>query len=297
LATGNNTILSFDIGGGHITAGLVQPDPFSPVRLIRSSISSCREEASFVERCTTMKEALLSSSQVEAISLAFPGPFNYSSGVSLMKHKLSYLHGLPLRSRLAVSLRCSPSSILFCNDAEAFLRGEMAQSFDPLGRSVAVTLGTGVGSAFAENGRIRTKGEGIPKDGEIWNLPWNGAILEDAISGARILEQFRAKSGSRSEEIAEVALAAQYGNVEAISTFADYGHRLGTALGTVFKTFSPSKIFLGGGITKSAKFFLPFLFESLDLPQTDLIVSSNSERSAVLGASLYWKQHMKRKVW
>jgi predicted NBD/HSP70 family sugar kinase len=288
LCTYGKTILSFDIGGGHITAGVPGTDQLSPVKLIRSAISDCREEPEFMARCRALGDELLGSIQIDGVSLAFPGPFDYESGVSRMKHKLVYLYGLPLRRRLAAALGCPQSSVFFCNDTDAFLQGELAQLVDSGERSVGVTLGTGIGSAFAVNGNISTEGDGIPRDGEIWNLPWNGGILEDAVSGARILEAFRAKNGNRCEEVIDVALAARGGKVDARSAFAVYGRLVGAALAETFKRFRPSTIFLGGGISKAAEFFLPSLMESLDSLQTRVVVSSNSEASAVLGASLRW---------
>ena len=46
-------------------------------------------------------------------------------------------------------------------------------------RSVGLTLGTGVGSAFAVDGKIVGKGRGVPPGGEIWDLPYRESIVEE----------------------------------------------------------------------------------------------------------------------
>jgi len=236
-----------------------------------------------------MRDDLLKSSPIDGASLAFPGPFDYQSGVSLMRHKLPYLYGVPLRSRLAGALGCSQSRISFCNDADAFLLGELSQLPHPGGRSVGVTLGTGVGSAFAVNGNICAEGGWCPARRRDMEPSWNGGLLEDAVSGVRIIDAFCSMSGTRSKEVAEVAGAARDGNLSSRAAFEEYGRLVGAALGHALKAFRPSTIFVGGGISKAAEFFLPSLMQAVDFLQARVVVSADSKSSAVLGACLHWR--------
>ena len=93
--------------------------------------------------------------------------------MSLMRHKLPFLYGVDLRQALAPRIGCDPVQVRFLNDADAYLLGEVgAGAAKGFGRAVGLTLGTGIGSAFAVDGRLVTPGPGVPKDGEIWNVPY-----------------------------------------------------------------------------------------------------------------------------
>jgi hypothetical protein len=114
---------------------------------------------------------------VEGASLAFPGPFEYENGISRMTHKLPYLFGVDLRQALAARFVWQPAQVRFLKDASAFLLGEIgAGAAKGVSRAVGITLGTGIGAAFAVDGRVVTEGKGVPPGGEIWDLPYQGGI-------------------------------------------------------------------------------------------------------------------------
>jgi glucokinase len=91
--------------------------------------------------------ALNLSSDLAGIAVAVPGPFDYSNGVSWLQHKFASWFGINVRRHLAIRFGVDEKDILFLNDADAFLFGELRDSFAP--RAAGITLGTGVGDAFA----------------------------------------------------------------------------------------------------------------------------------------------------
>ena len=142
----------------------------------------------------------------EGAALAFPGPFDYATGISLMRHKLPYLYGVDLRTALAARFGWNPARVTFVHDASAFLLGEIsAGAAEGFKRAVGLTLGTGMGSAFAVDGCLVNEGKGVPPGGEIWNLPFDGATIEDAVSSRAIRLAYSRRTGCE----LEVALLAR----------------------------------------------------------------------------------------
>ena len=108
-------------------------------------------------------EAAGNEKHIAGASLAVPGPFDLEAGVSLMEHKLKPLYGKDLRGALAERFGWGRGQLLFLNDAAAYLLGEVGTgSVRDAKRAVGLTLGTGVGCAFAVNGR--------PVNTISWNL-------------------------------------------------------------------------------------------------------------------------------
>ena len=128
-------------------------------------------------------------------------------------------------------------------------------------RVVGITLGTGVGSAFAVDGHLVREGTGVPPGGEIWNVPYQGGIVEDQISTRAIQKSYRERTGKDREVAAIAASAAQ--DPVAAEVFVEFGRNLGLALKTVLSSFGPRIIVLGGGISRSAQLFLPAAQEAV----------------------------------
>ena len=190
-------------------------------------------------------------------SLAMPGPFDYDAGISWMQHKLPYLYGFDLRQALAAAPGVAAVSRCdFLNDAAAYLMGEIAAgAARGVSRVVGITLGTGVGSAFAVDGHVVREGTGVPAGGEIWNVPYEGGIVEDQISTRAIQKSYKARTGQDREVAAIAGVAAR--DPVAAEVFSEFGRNLGLALRTVLSSFGPHVMVLGGGIARSAQLFLP----------------------------------------
>ena len=210
-----------------------------------------------------------------------PGPFDYENGISQMRHKLVSLFGVDLKSALAARFGWQPSQMAFVNDAAAFLLGEVgAGAAKGYSRAIGITLGTGIGCAFATDGHIAIPSDqpngdpGVPHGGEIWNLPYNGATVEDFVSTRYLRAQYQSLTGLDAEVavIADAAkgdqpcpedlppLAATPGTPEdpylahcrARRAFENFGRHLGLALNQHAAAFHPDVIVLGGGISRSS---------------------------------------------
>lgn len=284
----HQSVLVFDVGGSHVAAAVCAREGY---RLGPVADAPHPKEASseaFLDLLQTLgKRAMNGSSPVSGVELAFPGPFEYDDGISRMEHKLPYLNGIDLRQPLASRFALQPSAVRFLNDAAAYLLGEIgtgaAQNVE---RAVGITLGTGIGSAFAVHGRIVSDGPGVPSGGEIWNLPYQGGILEDALSTRAIQADYQQRTGQLLQVRAIASLAAE--NKDAGEVFASFGKHLGQALRSLLQEFAPQVVVLGGGISRSALLFLPQAKEELKQMKLELRVTTLFDHAPLAGAGVAW---------
>jgi glucokinase len=227
-AIGQAPVLVYDVGGSHISAAICDPRTFALHGISRAPLPTPPEAtqsaghfsaASFGRLIHTLGEAAAGKANTHlanlaGASIAMPGPFDYENGISQMRHKLPALFGVDLKSALAARFHWRPSQVRFVNDAAAFLLGEMgAGAAKGYHRAIGITLGTGIGCSFGvadqAGSRALTEGQGVPPGGEIWNLPYNGATVEDFVSTRFLRQQFQISPGQTLETTAEVAEIAR----------------------------------------------------------------------------------------
>jgi glucokinase len=237
-------------------------------------------------------KTLPDSSSASGVAVAIPNPFDYDQGVSHMEHKYQRLFGTDLRRGLSERLDCDARSIHFLNDADAFLMGELHQgAARGVTRAVGVTLGTGVGSAFAVDKTIVTHGAGVPKGGGVWNLPYGGGIVEDAVSTRAIQRIYEQLTGTCAEVRDIAHLVAQ--DSHARQTFDIFGRELGRVLRHTCLLFAPDRIIIGGGISQAASLFQQATEAELGPLSARLCVSELFDLAPLVGAGISWMQtHM-----
>ncbi|MGB8259313.1 MAG: ROK family protein [Terracidiphilus sp.] len=281
-------VLAYDVGGSHIAAALCFPGDYRLGAVASAPHPAEQTPEAFTLLLHTLgAEAAGGAAEVAGAELAFPGPFDFSAGISHMRHKLPYLYGFDLRAALAAHFGWEPARIRFLNDAQAFLLGEIgAGAARGAGRAVGITLGTGIGSAFAVGGRIVTSGPGVAPGGEIWNLPFAVGIVEDAVSSRSIRKAYELRTG-QVREVAELARGAA-ADEAARDSFSEFGRQLGLAMRQTLTEFAPDVVVLGGGICHSPQLFLPDAEKELEGLGFHLRISTLFERAALVGAGVAW---------
>ena len=255
-------ILAVDVGGTSIKLALISSEGHyikGTFRKTPVNSMSGREEIlrPFIG---LLKEGLRSASErgleVKAIGLAVPGPFDLERGISFMEHKFSSLYGLNLRKIIARRLGLREKfPIVFKLDSWAFVVGEawrgVARGYK---RIIGITLGMGLGSAFMVDGHVVTKGPGVPPEGWLWNLPYEGGILEDRVSRRGIVKRYKELTGEELE-VKEIALRGFHGDRNSLKVFEEVGLILGKCLKLVAMEFKPDCIVFGGQISKAFNLF------------------------------------------
>jgi glucokinase len=339
---GTATVLVYDVGGSHISAALCDQHTYALHGLSRAPLPASSETnegpghfsaASFGRLIHTLGEAAAHAAKkplasISGAGLAMPGPFDYERGISQMTHKLPSLFGVDLKTALSTRFGWQPAQVRFVNDAAAFLLGEVgAGAAKGYSRAIGITLGTGIGCAFAIDGHIpipsdRPGGDPtVPPGGEIWNLPYNGATVEDFVSTRFLRQQYLALTGLEADvsDVAAIAqcidnqpcpaldatlaqqpVAAQHSTRSASGkasnaplkaarqAFADFGRHLGLALNQHAAAFSPDVIVLGGGISRASHLFLPATRKALVGFSPTIVVSSLMDHAPLAGAGVNW---------
>jgi predicted NBD/HSP70 family sugar kinase len=204
-----------------------------------------------------------------------------------MRHKLPYLYRVNLREPVAACFGWRSGQVRFVHDAAAFLFGEIgAGAARGADRAVGITLGTGIGSAFSIDGRVIGTGSGVAPGGEIWNLPFDGGIVEDVLSSRAIQRDYRERTGVLSD-VAKIAAAAAH-DPAAAAAFAAFGCHLGQLLETILAEFAPNVVVLGGGISRSAQLFLPAAESKLKDANFHLRISELKDHAPLVGAAMAW---------
>ncbi|MGA9752487.1 MAG: ROK family protein, partial [Acidobacteriota bacterium] len=208
-------ILAFDVGGSHATAGLCDSDTLRVLGQASAPLRSDAQASEIIDVLYRLGCAVAGSPEkVAGAAFAVPGPFDFAAGVSSMLHKLRSLYGLDLRRALAERFGLDPGRILFLHDAAAFLMGEVAVgSAHGATRAAGIVLGTGIGSAFARDGRWVTEGDGVPAGGEIWNLPYGAGTVEDLLSTRALKREYALQAGRE----ADVITIAQRAETDAVA--------------------------------------------------------------------------------
>ena len=291
----NTFVLTFDVGGSHISAGLCRLRDLNVVRVSGAPLAGLASFEEFVDLLYRLGcEAAGTERSIGGASLAVPGPFDCEAGVSLMQHKLESLYGKDLRGALATRFGWAPSQLRFLNDASAYLLGEVgAGSVRGAARAAGLTLGTGVGSAFAIDGRCVTEGKGVPPGGEIWNLPYGDGTVEDLISTRRLKADYAAFTG-KDEEVVEIAAAAAT-DPAARQVFDTFGLHLGQVLRDVIAPFIPEMVVIGGGISRSAELFLPVAEREIEEANFELFTSTLLDQAPLVGAAQFWREEFVEK--
>ena len=270
---------ALDIGGTHVTAGRVDVAARAVESRERVRLAHAASQAEVVAAITGAAASSIARDDVRRLGLAVPGPFDYASGVSRIAHKLEGLYGVDLRAELCEALHLQAENVRFLNDADAFLLGEWwAGAARDHARVVGITLGTGLGSAFIEDGRI------VAREVELYELSFRGAPVEDTISSRGLLARY----GERCD-VEDVATRAAAGEDAACRAFDELGQALGEFLLPSLQAFEPGCLVVGGSIARSWDLIRPGLL--VELRKADgletVTVAEHLEDAPLLGAARY----------
>jgi glucokinase len=282
--TAADPVGALDIGGTHVTAGRVRLSAarVEPGAWVRVAYT---DNASVLQSILEAAESV-ATPRTRRLGVAAPGPFDYEGGVCLVSHKLPGLYGVNLRRELSLALGLPGGAVSFLNDAEAFLLGEWwAGAARGHARAVGVTLGTGLGSAFLEEGRIVRSDPRVPAEGALYTLTFRGAPVEKAISRAALLARYGAEAGAGSD-VEQIAERATAGDRRARLVFEELGTNLGEFLRPTVEAFAPTCLVVGGSIALAWELLEPTLTAALAADRRLVVTrAARIEDAALLGAA------------
>jgi glucokinase len=220
-------------------------------------------ESGVVERILETAVAI-ATPELCRLGVAVPGPFDYAAGVSRIRHKLAGLYGVNLRRELAKTLDLGDGgAIAFLNDAEAFSLGEWwAGAAQGQVRVIGITLGSGLGSAFLENGEFVRSDERVPADGALYKLAFRGAPVEETISRRALLASYGGDSADATD-VEQIAARGRAGENRARLVFRQLAADLAEFLVPALEAFAPTCLVVGGSIARAWELLEPVLEQRL----------------------------------
>jgi hypothetical protein len=90
IVSDSSFVLSYDVGGSHISAGLCSLSNLELINIVSAKLTSVATFDAFADLVHSIGlEAADGEPNIAGASLAVPGPFDTLAGSSLMEHKLT----------------------------------------------------------------------------------------------------------------------------------------------------------------------------------------------------------------
>ena len=225
--------------------------------------------------------------KLEGIGMAFPGPFDYEQGISLVRglNKYDQIYGMRIPEELRKrSRKLERVKILFRHDVEAFARGVYRFGMKKQQEKVlCLCIGTGAGSAFLENGEaLKKKTEAVPENGWIYNSACRDSILDDYLSVRDLKKLSREILGEEldGKKLAELCMRK---DESALRVYQKFGDTLYEEIQPFLDSFHPQTLVLGGKSTKSFFYFGKRIEKACNKRRIPIIMEENTSLRAMQG--------------
>jgi glucokinase len=265
-------VLCVDLGGTQVRAALCKPMP--PMIVRRMSEPTEKESpdktiSQIARMCKAVSEGV-PREQIEAVGIGSPGPLNPSTGVVYEMPNLSGWHNVPLADRISQELGLKT---FLNNDANVAALGEYRFGAGKGTRNmIYITVSTGIGGGIIVDGRLLLGARGLAAEighhiveahgvrcncGNIGCLEAYASGTAIARMAAEAVQSGAHTSLSRLGEITArgVAGAAREGDEVSLEIMRTAGFYLGVGIVNLLHIFNPSKVILGGSVTKSYDLF------------------------------------------
>jgi glucokinase len=294
--------IAIEFGGQSIKAALVD------VRgnlSAHNRISLNQESPPALDRFKWGLDALIRATtenvNLSAAGIAYPNPCDPGTLTFTLAHKPAYKHinGHALKPVILDSTGLSEYHTIY--DAGAAGLGELWQGkIKQHGRYLLLTLGTGLGAVFIEDGLIVTGQhvQGLPDSGELWDYRYRDTELENVTGTTKAAVSIYRQMGGTDPQILggdlkKLATMGRNNRNGGIGqkAFAEFGRRLGDGLAPIVGVFGPDKIILSGNIALAYDLFGTAVNQALEARlnrsdiATEVVASELIDRGGLLGAA------------
>ena len=265
------TVLAFDVGGTRIKAGIVQN---------ATVLTQCIEDGDeyrdvqhLLERLLHLGHRLMVTHTIDAVGMSIKGIVDPYRGVLVdVNESLMALIGEPLVAQLTTAFHVPT---VLENDARMYTLGELLYGAGRTAKNlVCITLGTGVGTGVALNGRVLRGARGLAgilgghltlqTDGPLCTCG-NIGCLEALIGTAALQRQTSEALATGRPSVLlgslftpqQLFAAAASGDGVACEVVEHFTRWLGTGIVSLIHAHDPDVVVLGGGIMGAAQQFLP----------------------------------------
>ncbi len=286
-----NLAIGVDIGGSHVSSAVIDLRNGSIIGEPQSvEIAHTASAEEIFSAWTTDLRLTINQGckDVRQVGMAFPGPFDYEKGISHMEHKFVSIKGLEVGRILQDRMLEFPGlEFRFVNDAGAFALGESNfGAAKGMGKVLVLTLGTGLGSGFIEDNKVVRTGGYVPEGGEVWNLPFEDGIADEAFSTRWVVKRWKELTGQDVPGARDVAIRCGF-DENARRLFTEFGSRLAEFTIPLLKNFGCSNVLLGGNISRNLNNFADAMQRRYGQGGMSVTVKASTllDRAAMFGAA------------
>lgn len=278
-----SVIIALDVGGSSVKSGIVREN--LEIENIQSTALDSKGSAEHIlgTFARIVQGYLAQYASVRGIGVGFPSPFDYANGISLIQGVDKYEAILNVDIGKAIRERMNRPELLFRfrNDAESALVGEAIYGAGkPYSRFIGLTLGTGIGSSFIENGHRLESGKGIPDGGFLFPVKFRGEQADEWFSTRGLLARFEA-IGKPFDSIADASNVAPADNAIK-EVFTEFGADMALFVQPFLEEFEAEALLVTGGIANTYHLFGESLENGLTVP---VVRGELGTEAALLGAA------------
>lgn len=317
-------IIGIDLGGTRTKIGLIDPQgKILNFKSVLTRVDRGKDQA--LKRIIRILSQFIKISSdnnfpPQLVGLGAPGFIDREAGIVRHSPNFPDWREVPLAQIISQGVGL-PSFV--DNDANAVTWGEKwVGAGRDLSNFICLTLGTGVGSGLILNDRLWYGSQGSgPEFGHVTMRPrgercgcGNRGCLETEVSATYLMKKAQRglekniptqlreilSRGSKPLPLSTRLLfqGAIKGDPFCISLFAEMGKYLGIALANIVHTLGLEGVILGGGVSRAATIFLPYLEKEfkkrltmVPAEKVSIRVSSLGEKSGILGAAkMAWER-------
>ena len=278
--------ISLDVGGTGIKACTVGEDGN-----MRGDVTNhpAMSERGMEEIINNISDIIINkvdnTAALSGIAIAFPGPFDYDRGISKIKGigKYDAIYNINIGEALAHKTG-NMAQIKFVNDADMFaISAYRNLGFSDYKRIMAICIGTGIGSAFLENGKWVKTGNSVPQNGWIYNTPFKDGIIDSYISATGLRRMIK-EMGALAADVKDLDDLARQGDPKALAIYSEFSEMMCDALVPFLTKFDAECLVIGGQVAKGFEFYGDKLKERLKSMNITLKITEKSDVLTILGA-------------
>ncbi len=301
-------VLCVDLGGTQLRVALCKPSPPWIVHRAAEPTAKSSPEAviSQIARMCRAVSKGVPSSQIKAVGIGSPGPLNPSTGIVYDMPNLPGWRDVPLAEMVSTELGIRT---LLNNDANVAALGEYRFGAGRGTRDmIYITVSTGIGGGVIVDGRLLQGARGLAAEIGHHTVEAHGirckcgnvGCLEAYASGTAIarmateaIESGRETvlSGRPAVTAKDVAEAARSGDALSLEIMHTAGFYLGVGIVNLLHIFNPSRIILGGSVTKSFDLFKESMWTTIRerawapyLEDFDIVLAELGDDVGLIGA-------------
>ena len=299
-----NLAIGVDIGGSHISCAAVDLQSYKILNETRTerSVDNKAEASKIIGTWVNAISDVIKkipANSLKGIGFGMPGPFDYVKGISYIKGVAKYenLYGCNVKNAITDNLNFTDGfPVRFMNDVSVFAVGEaLVGKAAKAKRSMSVTLGTGLGSAFITDRIPIVDGPEVPKLGCVYHLPYGDNIADDYFSTRWFIGRYKKLTGRELKGVKEFAELAGTDKI-VMDLFTEFGVNLGVFLAPWLKKFKAEIVVVGGNISHAYSLFGDIFEKSLKKEgcSCQVALSDLKEDAAFTGAAYlldddFWK--------